>query len=161
MNKFINLSNSRLEEQKKVMEEINLQGHCPFCAENLPKYHKRPVIKEGKYWILTENQWPYDKINHQLLAIYKTHIEHLSEMEPEAGAELIEMFKEEALKRKMPGGGIAIRFGTNPSKGNYGSTVSHIHAHLFEPDLDSLESDAKSDGKWKFTFGKSKKSSDL
>src|SRR6185436_2448376 len=105
------------DDQKKVMEEIQEQGHCPFCVENLDKYHKNPILKEGKYWLLTENQWPYEKIKHQLLAIYKTHIEHIKEMDSEAGSELIEMFKEEAGKRNILGGGIAIRFGSNPKKG--------------------------------------------
>jgi diadenosine tetraphosphate (Ap4A) HIT family hydrolase len=135
------------------MEEIAANGHCPFCAENLSKYHKKPIIKEGKYWILTDNQWPYENIKHQLLAIYKTHIEHIKDMDPNAGTELIEMFKEEAIKRNIIGGGIAMRFGTNPEKGNYGSTVSHIHAHLIEPDLDKLGPD----GKWKMSFGKTNK----
>src|SRR3990167_5421861 len=112
-NKYINLSAVRREDQREVMEEIKKQGHCPFCIENLEKYHKNPILKEGKFWILTENQWPYEKIKHQLLAIYKTHIEHIREMDPESGSELLKIFSEEAEKRKIVGGGIAIRFGSN------------------------------------------------
>jgi diadenosine tetraphosphate (Ap4A) HIT family hydrolase len=142
----------RHEEQRRVMEEIKRHGHCPFCIENLDKYHKNPIIDEGKFWLLTENQWPYEKIKHQLLAIYKTHIEHLEEMDPESGKELLEMFSKQTKKRKIPGGGIAIRFGSDPENGNYGSSVLHIHAHLIEPDLNALgESEA-----WKFKFGQPK-----
>ncbi len=151
-NKFIQMGAIRREDQKVVMEEIDKQGHCPFCRENLEKYHKNPILKEGKFWILTENQWPYEKIKHQLLAIYKTHIEHIEKMDPEAGKELLEMFKEEAKNRKIPGGGVAMRFGSNPEHGNYGSSVLHIHAHLIEPDLEALaENEA-----WKFKFGEPK-----
>ncbi|MFA5946376.1 MAG: HIT domain-containing protein [Patescibacteria group bacterium] len=150
-NRFINLSAVRLEEQRVVMEEIKKEGHCPFCRENLDKYHKAPIIKEGKFWILTENQWPYEKIKHQLLAIYQTHVEHLKDVDPEAGRELFEMFAEESRKRNMSGGGVAIRFGSS-EYGNYGSSVLHIHAHLIEPDLEQLgESEA-----WKFKFGQPK-----
>jgi diadenosine tetraphosphate (Ap4A) HIT family hydrolase len=150
-NRFINLNAVRREDQRAVMEEIKTQGHCPFCRENLDKYHKNPILKEGEYWLLTENQWPYEKIKHQLLAIHKTHIEHLSELSPEAGAELIAMFAEESKKRNMSGGGVAIRFGSSPH-GNYGSSVLHIHAHLIEPDLEALgESEA-----WRFKFGEPK-----
>ena len=156
MSKFIIIDNIRREDQKKVMDEIANQKHCPFCAENLAKYHKKPIIKDGKYWVLTDNQWPYEKVKHQLLAIYKTHIEHLSEMEPAAGAELIEMFKEEAAKRNIPGGGIAIRFGSNPEKGSYGNSVLHLHAHLIEPDLEALGPEER----WKFKFGQPKNSKD-
>jgi diadenosine tetraphosphate (Ap4A) HIT family hydrolase len=136
------------------MDEIAKQGHCPFCAENIDKYHKNPILKEGKYWLLTDNQWPYPKVKHQLLAIYKTHIEHIKEMDAEAGAELITLFKEETLKRNIPGGGIIIRFGSDPKGGNYGSTVLHIHAHLIEPDLDAL-GEAES-FKFKVKIGQSK-----
>lgn len=146
------MDNIRREDQKKVMDEIAEQKHCPFCPENLLKYHKKPIIKEGKYWVLTDNQWPYEKIKHQLLAIYRSHIEHISEMEPAAGAELIELFKDEAVKRNIPGGGIAIRFGSNPEHGSYGNSVLHIHAHLIEPDLEALAPDEA----WRFKFGQPK-----
>ncbi len=150
-NQFINLGAVRREDQREVMQEIQKQGHCPFCRENLDKYHKNPILKEGKYWILTENQWPYEKIKQQLLAIYKTHIEHITEMDAEAGSELMMMFAEEAKKRKIEGGGVAIRFGQSED-GNYGSSVLHIHAHLIEPDLKALgEAEA-----WKFKFGQPK-----
>ncbi|MBU6231784.1 MAG: HIT domain-containing protein [Patescibacteria group bacterium] len=151
MTRFINTAAIRREDQRKVMEEIEKNDHCPFCRENLSKYHKNPIIKEGKFWLLTENQWPYEHTKHQLLAIYKTHIEHLNEMDPAAGAELIEMFQEESKKRHIQGGGLAMRFGSSED-GNYGSSVLHIHAHLFEPDLKALASDEA----WRFKFGQPK-----
>ena len=150
-NKYINLSTVRREDQREIMEEIKKQGHCPFCRENLDKYHKKPILKEGKFWILTENQWPYEKIKHQLLAIYKTHVEHIKDLDPLAGAELLQMFGEETEKRNIPGGGVAIRFGKSPH-GNYGSSVFHIHAHLVEPDLEKLEETEA----WRFKFGEAK-----
>lgn len=150
-NRFINPSNARSDEQLAVMEEIERQGHCPFCRENLEKYHKNPILKEGKFWLITENQWPYKGVKQQLLAIYKRHIEHLTEIDPEAGNELIVLFAEEAKKRHIVGGGVAIRFGSS-EYGNYGSTVLHIHAHLIEPDLEKLEETES----WKFKFGQPK-----
>jgi hypothetical protein len=147
-NKHINLSNVRKEDQRKVMEEIEKANHCPFCIENLPKYHKNPILKDGKYWLLTNIQWPYEKVKHQILAIHKTHIEHIKDMDPEAGKELIEMFAEETRKRNIPGGGVAMRFGRSED-GNYGSSVLHLHAHLVEPDLKQLASDEA----WRFKFG--------
>lgn len=133
------------------MEEIERANHCPFCRENLDKYHKNPILKEGKFWLLTENQWPYENIKHQLLAIYKTHVEHLSELDPESGKELFEMFSEETRKRNFEGGGLAMRFGKSED-GNYGSSVLHVHAHLIEPDLRALASDQA----WRFKFGQPK-----
>ncbi len=151
-NKFINLSSIRRQDQREVMNQINREGHCPFCPENLHKYHKKPVIKEGRFWVLTDNQWPYEKVKHQLLAIYKTHIEHIKDLDPEAGQELFGMFTEEAKKRNIIGGGLAIRFGSNPELGNYGSSVLHLHAHLIEPDLTALADNEA----WRFKFGQPK-----
>ena len=145
------MSAVRRKDQKVVMQEIEKQGHCPFCIENLEKYHKNLILKEGKFSILTDNQWPYEKIKHQLLAIYKTHVEHIEDLDPESGQELIEMFAKESKKRNIKGGGIAIRFGSSPD-GNYGSSVLHIHAHLIEPDLTAL-SDTEA---WRFKFGEPK-----
>ncbi len=150
-NRFINISSIRREDQRAVMVEIQKQGHCPFCRENLEKYHKNPILKEGTFWLLTDNQWPYQKVKHQMLAIYKTHIENLTEIDPEAGKELFEMFAAAAKERNMSGGGVAMRFGSS-EYGNYGSSVLHIHAHLIEPDLASLDETEA----WKFKFGQPK-----
>lgn len=150
-NRFIHMSSVRREDQRRVMEDIRRQGHCPFCREHLAKYHKNPIVREGEFWMLTENQWPYEKIKHQLLAIHKTHIEHISELAPEAGAELIRLFGEESKTRGIEGGGVAMRFGSSPH-GNYGSSVLHLHAHLIEPDLAALRDDEP----WRFKFGQPK-----
>jgi diadenosine tetraphosphate (Ap4A) HIT family hydrolase len=148
---LVNLNHARSDNQRGVMEQIIKDGVCPFCIENLTLYHKSPIIKEGKFWILTDNQWPYEKVRHQLLAIYKTHIEHISEVEPGAAEELFRLFSDEAKKRNIKGGGLAIRFGSSED-GNYGSSVLHLHAHLIEPDLRALTSDEA----WKFKFGQPK-----
>ena len=150
-NKYINMTSIRRADQRSVMEEIRERGHCPFCMENLAKYHKNPILKEGKYWLLTDNQWPYPKVKHQMLAIYKKHAEHLKDIEPEAGAELFEMFAAASKERNMSGGGVAMRFGASPD-GNYGSSVLHLHVHLIEPDLKALTTDEA----WRFKFGQPK-----
>lgn len=150
-NRFINTKVIRREDQRLVMEEIRKQGHCPFCRENLEKYHKKPILKEGKFWLLTDNQWPYEKVKHQMLAIYKTHVEHITEIDPEAGKELFEMFAQASKERNIEGGGVAMRFGSS-IHGNYGSSVLHIHAHLVEPDLAALDETEA----WRFKFGQPK-----
>ncbi|MEK7584687.1 MAG: hypothetical protein AAB490_05570, partial [Patescibacteria group bacterium] len=150
-NRYTNSLNARSASQRVVMEQIERQGHCPFCIENLNTYHKNPILKKGKYWLLTENQWPYENVKHQLLVIYKTHIEHINQIAPKAWSELGSLFSGEAKKRKIEGGGLAIRFGSSKD-GNYGSTVLHIHAHLIEPHLKKL----KKTEAWKFKFGQPK-----
>lgn len=138
--KFVDIDNARVDEQRRVMSEIIDAAHCPFCLENLRQYHKQPILKEGKYWLLTTNQWPYEHTKVHLMLIYKEHVEHLSEMNPSAGVELIELAQWAVKEYSIPGGGLAMRFGdTNYSAG----TVAHLHAQLLQPDIDAPDYDDK------------------
>jgi diadenosine tetraphosphate (Ap4A) HIT family hydrolase len=129
---FINLANSREKKQSLVMEKIAEAKHCPFCRENLCKYHQEPILKEGKFWIVTTNQWPYKNCKHHFLLIYKVHAVSLSDLSPAAGQELFELIAEIEQSFAIKGGGLAMRFGdTDYSAG----TVNHLHVQLIEPDI--------------------------
>ena len=132
MQNFVDIDNSREEDQKQVMEDIISAGHCPFCEENLRKYHKQPILKEGRYWIVTDNQWPYKNTKVHLLIIYKKHATDLSQLDPKSGRELLELVAWAEKEYQIPGGGWAMRFGdTNYSAG----TVNHIHVQFIQPDI--------------------------
>lgn len=129
----VDLDNARVPEQIAEMEVILESGHCPFCPEHLGKHHPLDTLKEGKYWLLTPNQWPYEHTKVHLLAIYKTHAEDLSELDPASGAELIELLQWAQKEFDVKGGGWAMRFGdTNYSAGS----VQHMHAQFIQPDID-------------------------
>jgi diadenosine tetraphosphate (Ap4A) HIT family hydrolase len=133
-NNYIDLDNAREDEQRAVMENIAGANHCPFCRENLVKYHQQAILKEGKFWLLTRNQWPYKNTRHHFLLIYKSHATKLSELSPSAGEELFAIAAEVEQEFNLQGGGLAMRFGdTDYSAG----TVNHIHVQLIEPDIDA------------------------
>ena len=135
-NNFIDLDNARTKQQKQVMKDIAQAEHCPFCRENLVKYHKQPILKEGKFWIVTTNQWPYEYTKHHFLLIYKSHAVNLSELSPAAGQELFELIAEIEQAYQIKGGGLAMRFGdTNYSAG----TVNHLHVQLIDPDITAID----------------------
>lgn len=128
MNKsYLNLSNARNKKQKIRMEKINRDGVCPFCPKDILKYHKMPIFKKGKWWILTKNDFPYKGTSFHFLAIYKKHIKDISEISSEASKELMELFNEIILENKIKGGSLFIRFGDTDYTGG---TVEHLHAHL-------------------------------
>lgn len=130
-NNFVNVNNSREGDQIEIMQKIANEAHCPFCLENLRLYHKKPILKEGKYWIVTTNQWPYKHTKHHFLLIYKEHATKLADLETEAGSELFEMIKDLEKEYHFEGGGLAMRFGdTDFSAG----TVNHLHVQLIVPD---------------------------
>ncbi|HCC84755.1 MAG TPA: hypothetical protein DEP87_03670 [Candidatus Pacebacteria bacterium] len=129
---FVDLDNARLDEQRQVMKDIMTAGHCPFCPENLAVYNKTPILKQGKYWLIVPNQWPYEHTKVHLLLILRTHVTDLSQLDPTAGQELIELTQWAQREFKILGGALAVRFGdTNFSAG----TINHLHAHLIQPDI--------------------------
>lgn len=124
---FVNLKNARVEKQYQVMEAAKKRGACPFCHDQFSESELKPVIKQGKYWHLRKNRWPYKNTRVHLLAIHNTHVEKLSEISPEAAKELIDLAKWAEDKYKMSGGGIGLRFGDIKINGG---TVLHLHAHI-------------------------------
>lgn len=129
----VDMDNARLHEQRAVMEKAALAGECPFCLENirLGIYHKQPILKEGVYWLLTQNQYPYDNTKTHLLLILKTHAERLSELSPEALAETSWLLRWAEREYGAQGGAVCMRFGdTEFSAG----TVRHIHMQFIVPD---------------------------
>jgi diadenosine tetraphosphate (Ap4A) HIT family hydrolase len=133
---FVDLQNARYDDQRTIMKEIIDAAHCPFCSENLKKYHKQPIVAEGEYWLVTPNQWPYNHTRVHLLLILKEHAESLGELTPQAGAELVSLSAQLCEKYAVKGGGLALRFGdTRYSAG----TVKHLHVQFIVPDIESPE----------------------
>lgn len=146
---IVDLDNARYDDQRQLMETIIKDNVCPFCAENLEKYHKQPVLKKGKYWFITKNQWPYENTKLHLLAVLHEHAEKLADVPAEAGAELLEIMKWAEKEYRIPGGGFSMRFGdTNYSAGS----VAHLHAQLVVPDWEDENFDPV-----KIKIGKTKK----
>ena len=129
---FVDLDNAREDEQRKVMKEIIAQQHCPFCLENIDKYHT-PTIKETGHWLFTKNRWPYKNAKYHFLIIYKKHAEKISDLDPSAGTELFKLLAWAEKKYQIPGGGWSMRFGsTDYSAGS----VNHLHVQLIAPDIE-------------------------
>ncbi|PIR59223.1 MAG: hypothetical protein COU69_01400 [Candidatus Pacebacteria bacterium CG10_big_fil_rev_8_21_14_0_10_56_10] len=132
--RFVDISNARHDDQRDVMRRIIAAGHCPFCRQNLERYHTPPIIKEGKYWLITTNKWPYRHTRHHWLLIGLEHWESFAEAPAAAGAELFELVAWLERQHNLPGGGVAIRFGdTDYSAG----TVKHLHAQVIIPDIEA------------------------
>lgn len=145
---YVDLDNAREDDQKQVMQDIIDAEHCPFCPENLQKYHKHPVEIDGEFWTVTKNQWPYKNTKHHYLAILKRHAENLYELTEAEGAELIILLGKLQQKLDVTGGGLAFRFGdTNYS----GGTVNHLHAQFIIPDIDKEDFEPT-----RFKIGKSR-----
>jgi ATP adenylyltransferase len=133
MPRYVKLENARYEDQRAVMEQIAASGKCPFCAEQRPSQLIMEILQEGRFWILTYNQWPRENTKVHLLFVYKDHVENMQDMDPQAGVELLEMLAWSEKKFQIVGGIFFMRFGDPEYSG---ATVNHLHAQLIVPAKD-------------------------
>ncbi len=132
---FVNLENTGNRPDgvyKQVIDKIKDDGVCPFCSEHLARYHKKPIIVDGRYWILTDNMYPYKGAKHHILLIHKKHIETIVDVLREAWNELLELARAETRRRAIAGGTFYLRFGDTSYTG---ASVTHLHANLISPDI--------------------------
>jgi diadenosine tetraphosphate (Ap4A) HIT family hydrolase len=137
---FLRMENARTPEQKELMERIQKDGVCPFCAEHFKKYHPKPVLRESNFWFVTENISPYTGTKHHFILVYKPeHATSLEELSPEAFSDLLSLMQVTVREFKIPGGSFFMRFGDTKYTG---SSVAHLHAHVLMGDADSPDHEA-------------------
>lgn len=139
MSKFVNQQNTRPNGYDAVIADIARLDVCPFCFDHLTEFHKRPLERRA-YWTVTDNMYPYTPAKHHKLVIHTQHIEHLSEISPDAWVELGEIMKELAQANAMAGGILLLRFGDTTFTGG---TVSHLHANLVQSNPNDPSYDPK------------------
>ena len=131
---FVNLGNAREERQKEIMQELQSEGKCPFCMENLFLFHTEPVLNAGPFWIVTRNMFPYKHTLHHFLLIARHHLESVNDFPDQMVLEAHQHRKWLIGEFQLTGGAFCQRFGdTNLSAG----TLTHPHEHLIVPDLHS------------------------
>ncbi len=134
MSDFVNAENTKYRPTGvygEVISQIKKDGVCPFCPESLAKYHKNPIIRDGKFWLLTHNMYPYEGTKYHELLIHKEHITSFAEISREAWDELNDFIKEFTNEKNIPGGTFIMRFGDTRYTG---ASVAHLHANFVSPD---------------------------
>jgi ATP adenylyltransferase len=132
---FVDLNNARSGTYQKIIREIHKSAICPFCPEHIRNIHKNP-IEERKFWLVTNNMYPYKPTKNHLLLIHKKHIEHIDDLSTKAWQELFEIIKEKNNKLKITGGTFLMRFGESKYTG---SSVLHLHCQLVQSDPDNSD----------------------
>lgn len=127
--KFVDKRFAKHSDYGKVIGEIERTQKCPFCKENF-KYHKNPILKRESGWLITENSWPYENTEKHFILIGEKHKENFSDLSIRDFTTIKKLINWAIKKYKIPGGGLAMRFGDT---GYTGSTVCHLHFHLIVP----------------------------
>lgn len=149
---YVDFENARYADQAAVMQQSEDDGVCPFCMDQIAKYHKEPIEWEGEYWVVTKNGWPYVNTKTHLLVILKKHREDITKLSSAEVTELFAALNWAIAEYKIPGGALAFRFGDT----NYSAaSVNHLHAHIIHSDIHAPE---YAKAPVKFKIGKYKKS---
>jgi diadenosine tetraphosphate (Ap4A) HIT family hydrolase len=123
----VNLAHVREEHQKEVMERIVQDGLCPFCRENLEKYHTKPILFENAGWVVTENFAPYSGSVHHFLLVAREHCTTPMELPEESWALLRSTLAQLKDEHGLEGGTLLLRWGDTDRTG---ASVAHLHAQL-------------------------------
>lgn len=128
-----NLEAGRSEAQTKKMQELTAQGKCFMCYDNLKNYDLNKIEFETKHWIITPNAFPYDHTALHLILISRRHVKTLSDLSPEARADLSEAIVEIEKRWKLDSYAVGIRSGDFRFNGG---SVEHLHAHVIVGERD-------------------------
>ncbi|MEX0652217.1 MAG: hypothetical protein WD509_00430 [Candidatus Paceibacterota bacterium] len=124
---FLNFKHARLSEQRAQMEQIQKDGVCPFCIEYFTKYHTAEIEREGKWWLVSKNDFPYEGTSIHYILVYKKHIVQPSEIDPEAWEEFGEHINYLNTTHTPKGGSFFMRFGDTDYTGG---SIDHLHAQF-------------------------------
>jgi ATP adenylyltransferase len=128
MTEFVNTQNARPGGYDKVIADIAEKKVCPFCPDHLEEFHKNP-LDQRRFWIITNNMYPYQPSVHHKLLIHREHIEHVSQITSEAWVELGAIVQEQTAANTIIGGTFIMRFGDTRFTG---ASVTHLHANLVQ-----------------------------
>ncbi len=123
----VRVEHGREKKQIEQMHKIAKDGVDPFDWDILPKYHKPPVLRRGKSWLVTENEFPYEGTSVHLLLIHRKRIRFPSKITSAAWAELRQHLAWIEKRYALDSASLLMRFG-NPD--NTGASVDHLHAHV-------------------------------
>ncbi|MAG12402.1 hypothetical protein CL630_01155 [bacterium] len=132
--KQVNIQNARKGQYYRVIEQIEKDGVCPFCPKHLLTYHKKPILRRGKHWLVTENMYPYKNARMHFLLIHRKHIISITQKSESAWVELLRHYKWLIKKHNVKGGSVMLRFG---STAHTGASVEHLHAQLIIGDREA------------------------
>lgn len=132
----VNMRHVRTEEQRKLYEKIQMANVCSFCEDfchgKPPVFHPNPIIRELKYWALTECFPKLEGVKEHFLVVSKfldKEDRHplLPSLPADAWIEFGELLEWTIDKFKLKGGAFFFRFGDTDVTG---ASISHLHGQI-------------------------------
>ncbi len=131
-----NLDNSRKAEQSEQMKDLARRGVCAFCPEHIEKERRNAIEIRTDHWIVSKNDYPYERTKLHLLLIPREHVNTLSDLSPAALHDLPDTIVKAEKKWHLTYYGVGIRSG---DMRRTGGSVDHLHAHIIVGDTDASD----------------------
>jgi diadenosine tetraphosphate (Ap4A) HIT family hydrolase len=131
-----NLRNARVKAQIEKMQHLSAEGICAFCEEHFETYHDSPVEFRTTHWIVSQNDYPYERSQLHLILVPTQHVRMIGELSAAARADLTAVLAEIERRWQLDSYAVGMRVG-DPA--HNGGSVEHLHAHVIVGDRDSAE----------------------
>lgn len=128
------LGNSRASEQLSEMRQLETEGKCLFCPEQLDAYPAQRVLTKINGWSVTENRYPYKGARLHLLLIPRLHVSDILALPPDLLADFWLALAWVKNNYALAFYGLGIRCGDCRYTGG---TIQHLHVHVVVGDIEN------------------------
>lgn len=113
----------------EAQEQTHLDKGCPFCLQDSQDDARNYVIKRYKHTLVLLNLYPYNPGH--LLIVPMAHVAKLSDLSPEARAELMDVTAQAVTILEKHLGNSGTNVGLNlGDEAAGGSIPEHLHVHI-------------------------------
>lgn len=132
----VNMRHVRTDEQRVLYERIQGAKVCSFCEDfcrgKAPTFHPKPIIRDLKYWVLTECFPKLEGVKEHFLIVSKFLDKEgrhplFPSLPPGAWEEFGELLTWTVNRYELPGGAFFFRFGDTDYTG---ASISHLHGQI-------------------------------
>lgn len=130
---FYYLGNSRNDDQRQQMVDLESRGVCLFCPNGLAADTDQRIALSTDHWNVTENEFPYSGTRLHLLLVPKMHVSDLLHLDERARADMWTALDSIRRHFSLTFYGLGAR---NGDPRYTGGTIAHVHMHVIVGDVD-------------------------
>ena len=128
------LGNSRATDQLNEMRQLEAEGKCLFCPEQLDTHPAQRVLNKINGWSITENRYPYKGARLHLLLIPTLHVSDILSLPPKLLADFWVALTWVKSAYALEFYGLGVRCGDCKYTGG---TIQHLHVHVIVGDIEN------------------------
>lgn len=130
------LENSRNDEQRAKMVQLEEEGVCLFCPDHLYSTNDQEVLRQTTYWSVMPNRYPYRGARLHLLLTPTEHVSDILALPAAALADFWIALQWVSDHYRLTFYSFAARCGDCRYTGG---TIEHVHVHVIVGDVEDVQ----------------------